>query len=117
LQIRRSSELFRLETAQDIQQRLTFYNTGIEQTPGVIIMRLSDGVEPDLDPNHEEIIVVFNASNKYQTLSVPELQGLQLHLHPMLQESRDSVVKTSAFYESPAQLSVPAFTTAVFVSE
>jgi pullulanase len=117
LQIRGSSELFRLETAQDIQQRLTFYNTGIEQTPGVIIMRLSDGVEPDLDPNHEEIIVVFNASNKYQTLSVPELQGLQLHLHPMLQESRDSVVKTSAFYESPAQLSVPAFTTAVFVSE
>jgi pullulanase len=119
LQIRQSSELFHLESAQDVQSRLTFYNTGTEQTPGVIIMRLSDEVEglPDLDPEHEEIVVVFNASNKYQTLRVPELQGLQLHLHPVLQESRDGVVKTSAFYETPVQLSVPAFTTAVFVGE
>ncbi len=115
LQIRGSSELFRLETFDDIQSRLTFYNTGAEQTPGVIVMRLSDAVEPDLDENYEEIIVVFNASNKYQTLQVPELEGMQLQLHPMLQGSRDSVVKTSAFYESSSQLSVPAFTTAVFV--
>jgi pullulanase len=117
LEIRYGSELFRLETAEDIKSRLTFYNTGAEQTPGVIVMRLSDAVEPDLDPNHEEIVVVFNASNKYQTLRVPELEGMQLQLHPMLQESRDNVVKTSAFYESSSQLSVPAFTTAVFVMQ
>lgn len=117
LQIRGSSELFRLETAEDVQSHLTFYNTGTEQTPGVIIMRLSDEVEglPDLDAEHEEIVVVFNASNKYQTLKVPELQGLELQLHPLLKDSRDNVVKTSAFYESSSQLSVPAFTTAVFV--
>jgi pullulanase len=117
LRIRQSSELFRLETARDIQARLTFYNTGLEQTPGVILMRLSDEVEglEDLDPNHEEIVVMFNPTNQHQTVTVPELQGLELRLHPLLQESHDNVVKTSAFYEGSSQVSVPAFTTAVFV--
>jgi Domain of unknown function (DUF3372) len=46
---------------------------------------------------------------------VGELEGLDLHLHPLLQESSDSVVKRSAFYDATNQLSVPAFTTAVFV--
>ncbi|MGL4610293.1 MAG: pullulanase-type alpha-1,6-glucosidase [Trueperaceae bacterium] len=120
LQLRQSSKLFRLETAEDIQQRLTFYNTGAEQIPGVIVMRLSDNIEglDDLDPNNEEIFVMFNPTNKHQTVTVDELggQNLRLHLHPLLQASSDTVVKRSAFYERNNQLSVPAFTTAVFVA-
>jgi pullulanase len=117
LQLRQSSELFRLETAQDIQARLTFYNTGVEQIPGVIVMRLSDSVEglDDIDPNNEEVVVVFNPTNRHQTVTVSELSGLDLRLHPLLQESSDNVVKRSAFYDATNQLSVPAFTTAVFV--
>lgn len=118
LRLRQSSELFRLETAEDIQERLTFYNTGAEQIPGVIIMRLSDSVEDldDLDPNNEEIVVMFNPTNRYQTVTVSELEGLDLHLHPLLQGSSDNVVKRSAFYDHSSQLSVPPFTTAVFVA-
>jgi pullulanase len=117
LRIRNSSELFRLETAEDIQSRLTFYNTGAEQIPGVIIMRLSDDVEglEDLDSNNEEIVVMFNPTNRHQTVTVSELEGLDLHLHPLLQASSDNVVKGSAFYDATNQLSVPAFTTALFV--
>jgi pullulanase len=117
LRIRQSSELFKLETTQDIQARLTFYNTGAEQIPGVIVMKLSDEVEglPDLDPTNEEIVVVFNPTNQRQTLIVAGLENLDLHLHLLLQESSDSTVKTSAFYNPNNQLSVPAFTTAVFV--
>jgi pullulanase len=117
LRIRSSSELFRLESAEDIQARLTFYNTGAEQIPGVIVMRLSDNVESleDLDPNNEEIVVMFNPTNKHQTVTVGELENLDLRLHPLLQDSADEVVKRSAFYDFTNQLSVPAFTTAVFV--
>lgn len=117
LRLRQSSELFRLETAQNIQARLTFYNTGPEQIPGVIIMRLSDEVEglDDLDPNNEEIVVMFNPTNQHQTLTINELENVDLHLHPLLQDSLDDIVKNSAFYDSTNQLSVPAFTTAVFV--
>ncbi|HEX6386730.1 MAG TPA: pullulanase-type alpha-1,6-glucosidase, partial [Anaerolineae bacterium] len=44
LQIRRSSPLFRLQTAAAIQERLAFHNTGPEQVPGLIVMSLSDTV-------------------------------------------------------------------------
>ena len=55
LQIRKSSKLFRLQTAADISRDLTFLNTGHEQTPGLIVMRLQDN--SNLDSNHQELIV------------------------------------------------------------
>ena len=41
LAIRKSSPLFRLRTAADVQSRLRFYNTGPNQIPGVIVMSLA----------------------------------------------------------------------------
>ena len=117
LRIRFSSPLFRLATAEAVQTRLSFHNTGSEQVPGVIVMRLADvgeGIE-DIDPEHEQIVVVFNATNERQTLTVGALEGSNLSLHP-LQADSDDPVTTSAFYEGSSQLSVPAFTTAVFVA-
>ncbi len=116
LQIRYSSPLFRLETAEDVEERLEFLNTGLEQVPGVIVMSLADGGRlPDLDPNFGRVVVVFNATPERHTFKVPELDGLRLLLHPLQRAGNDETVKTSAFYERTSQLSVPAFTTAVFV--
>ena len=116
LQIRYSSPLFRLGTAEDVEQRLTFLNTGPNQIPGVIAMSLSDGGDlSEIDPNFSRVVVVFNATPERHTFKVPELDGLNLSLHPVQREGSDPVVKTSAFYERSSQLSVPAFTTAVFV--
>ncbi len=116
LQIRYSSPLFRLQTAEEVEQRLEFLNTGPEQVPGVIVMSLADGGRlPDLDPNFGRVVVVFNATPERHTFKVPELDGLRLLLHPLQRAGNDETVKTSAFYERTSQLSVPAFTTAVFV--
>ncbi len=118
LQIRYSSPLFRLRTAEDIGARLSFHNTGSEQLPGLIIMRLRDDVTglPALDPEFHEIVVVFNVSNRRQTVHLNEFEGSNLRLHALLREGHDPLVKTATFYQFNSSFSVPAFTTAVFVS-
>lgn len=72
LSLRRSSPLFRLQTAQDVQDRLSFLNTGSGQIPGLIAFRLLDdgtGGLAQLDAANDELVVVINASNGEQTLS------------------------------------------------
>src|SRR5690606_10996101 len=64
LQIRRSSPLFRLRTADVVIQRLEFHNTGADQIPGVIVMSISDQVGENLDPNYAMIAVIFNATDE-----------------------------------------------------
>ncbi len=116
LAIRQGSPLFRLRTADEVQARLSFLNTGPEQVPGVIVMLLDDRTGDDLDPENEAVLVVFNATHERQTFAAPELEGMGLRLHPLQREGGDELVKTSAFYESTSELSVPGFTTAVFVA-
>ena len=49
LEIRDSSDLWRLTTAGDVQDRVGFHNTGPGQLPGLIVMSISDVVGDDLD--------------------------------------------------------------------
>ncbi|MBI4762272.1 MAG: pullulanase-type alpha-1,6-glucosidase [Chloroflexota bacterium] len=112
LQIRKSSPLFRLQTADQIKQSLTFLNTGPQQTPGLIVMRLQD--TSNLDPNFSEIIVLFNARPEAATFSDASLAGNYV-LHAVQQKSVDEVVKQAAY--ANGAFSVPARTTAVFVIE
>lgn len=113
LRVRYSSSLFRLETAQQVGQALRFLNTGPNQTPGVIGMRLSGQVSAT-NP-YRNIVVVFNGSGNTVNLSDVSLAGLNLTLHPALQASTDPTVKTSRY--SGNTVSVPALTTAVFVGK
>lgn len=116
LQIRKSSPLFRLRTADDIQARLTFQNTGPDQIPGMIVMTLDDrGDLPDLDPNHEQIVVIFNATPETQTFTNAAFADMGFELHPVLVGSADPVVRESAFDSASGAFSVPARTAAVFV--
>ena len=115
LQIRQSSPLFRLPTAEDVQARLTFYNTGPPQIPGVIVMGLSDEVGEDLDPNYEGVVVVFNATDEMQQLPVLAFEGRTLNLHPVQRESGDVQSRFSRFSEGT--FTVQPRTTAVFVLE
>lgn len=112
LQIRRSSPLFRLQTADQIKQSLTFLNTGPQQTPGLIVMRLQD--TSNLDPNFSEIVVLFNARPEAVTFSDASLAGGYV-LHPVQQDSVDETVKQASY--AGGAFNVPARTTAVFVIE
>ncbi len=91
---------------------LSFYNTDLDQTPGVIVMHLEDSA--NLDPALESITVVFNGTPKLQQLSVTELAGKAMQLHPVQQAGGDPLVKF-ARARADGTLVVPGRTTAVFV--
>ncbi len=110
LKIRSSSPLFHMETAAQVQQGLTFLNSGPQQTPGVIVMHLKGSAVP-----YRDIVVVFNASGKTVDFKDSTLAPLKLSLHPVQAASADPVVKGSKVTGN--MLSVPALTTAVFVGK
>ena len=112
--LRASSPLFRLPTAEAVQARLTFLNTGPEQLPGVIVMSLSDTVGDDLDPTADRLVVIFNADDEPITFAAPEWAGREMALHPVLAASADATVLESS-WDAAGTFSVPGRTTAVFV--
>jgi len=111
LEIRRSSKLFRLGDADEIQLRVKFRNTGATQIPGLIAMEIDGCTNPgEPAPDRGAVMAIFNASDTPQTLSLFGSENWTLH--PVLGDSTDPVVKTAkhdanGFY-------VPARTTAVF---
>ncbi|MBZ0294314.1 MAG: pullulanase-type alpha-1,6-glucosidase [Anaerolineae bacterium] len=116
LRVRKSSPLFRLQMAEDIEARVTFPNTGPDQLPGLIVMAIADdGDLADLDPNAEQILVIFNAHPDEQTFADDALAGLAFELHPVLADSADAVVQTAAFDAETGTFTVPGLTAAVFV--
>jgi len=119
LQIRHSSPLFRLQTAAEVQNRVTFHNTGPSQIPGVIVMSLDD-TDGSLGSPYSQVIVIFNANDEAQSITLDQLNetlmiGGAYELHPVQAASHDPVVQTAAFAD--ATFTVPARTTAVFVHE
>jgi hypothetical protein len=115
LQIRKSSALFRLRTAEQIQRALTFLNTGPEQIPGLIVMRLSnvDG----LDETYNDIVVLFNARPDAVNFADASLVDMDYSLHPIQQGSVDELVRQATFASATGAFSVSGRTTAVFVIE
>lgn len=113
LRIRGSSPLFGLGTQNEVQQQLSFLNVGPSQVPGLIVMELS--TPPSAYPGH--ILVVFNATSQEQAFTSATLVGTSFKLHPIQKVSADPIVRTSTFNVKKGTATVPALTTAVFVSD
>ena len=105
LQIRRSTPLFRLRTAAEVNARLRFHNTGPDQQPGLIVMSLAG--------EDETVVVLFNAAPR---AAVFAFDGAGYGLHPVQQASADPHLEQAAFDEAAGIFRVPARTAAVFVS-
>jgi pullulanase/glycogen debranching enzyme len=118
LAIRMDTSLFRLRTAKDVTERLRFHNTGPDQEPGLIVMRI-DGEEPSRykDAKYRSVVVLFNVDKEAKTIAIPELKGLRLKLHKVQRGSGDPVVKTSSYSAAGGSFTIPARTTAVFVEQ
>jgi len=116
LEIRRSTELFRLRTKQDVLDRVRFHNTGPAQVPGLIVMSVADD-DGAVDRGHDLLLVAFNAAPGGVVLALPELAGAPLVLHPLEAASADPVVRTASFTPASGTLSVPGRTAAVFWAE
>ncbi|NVD72276.1 DUF3372 domain-containing protein [Duganella sp. BJB1802] len=85
LAIRQDSSLFRLRTAQDVSERLRFYNTGPQQVPGLIVMSI-DGQQPRRyeGARYKMVVAVFNVDKVGKSIAVPELAGRKLTVHRIL---------------------------------
>jgi pullulanase/glycogen debranching enzyme len=113
LAIRKSTKLFRLRTAAEINSRVRFHNTGPGQVPGLIVMSVSDD-DGAIDRTIEKVVVAFNADVVPVDFTVPALAGVPLVLHPLQAASADPVVRGSAFAAATGTLTVPERTAAVF---
>jgi pullulanase len=106
LEIRRSSPLFRLQTAAQVQEMVRFHNTGPDQIPGLIVQSIADLGNEDIDPDREAIFVLINARPDDVEFTVDWLVGQELTLHPLL--------TGSSFDSATGTFTVPGRTAAVF---
>jgi pullulanase len=113
LAIRKSTGLFRLRTAADVQSRLRFHNTGPSQIPGLIVMSLTDD-DGAIDCAHHRVLVVFNATNQTQNFCIADFQDVPLTPHPVQKASADPVIRASSFNRAVGAFSIPGRTAAVF---
>jgi pullulanase len=112
LKVRKSSVLFRLRTAEQIEDRLRFHNTGPDQVPGVIAMTVDDtALASALDHQVRRVAVIFNANSGPRQVQIP-CAGLRLH--PVQAASADPVVRTSTYNPATCAFTVPGRTASVF---
>ncbi|AVT40538.1 pullulanase-type alpha-1,6-glucosidase [Plantactinospora sp. BB1] len=112
LRVRSSSPVFGLADAAQVQRRVSFPLSGVDETPGVLTMKL-DGT--GLDPRWRSVTVVFNATPAAATQTVAGLRGASVALHPVLRESADPVLRTASFDRATGTFTVPPRSIAVYV--
>jgi pullulanase-type alpha-1,6-glucosidase len=112
--IRRSSPLFRLQTAQQIKDLVRFHNTGPDQIPGLIAMSISDHATQPIDPNYGVIIVLWNASPETTQFTIENVELGNLELHPRLLDTHNS---QASYTQSSQEFSLPGRSVAVFIGD
>lgn len=118
LRIRKSSPLFRLRTGEEVAERIRFHNTGPRQTPGLVVMSLSDTAPgKTIDPAYRRIVVLFNASKEKEKHADAEWKGAAFVLHPVQAESPDPAERACSFDAGTGEFTVAPRTAAVFVEK
>ncbi|MET0735603.1 MAG: pullulanase-type alpha-1,6-glucosidase [Microbacterium sp.] len=115
LRVRSEVDLLRLGSAELIEQKVTFPNSGPDADPGVIVMLIDDLVGADVDPELEGALVVFNAATTATSQVLPGLEGRGFALTPALAGGSDAVVKTTTWDAASGTVTVPARSVAVLV--
>lgn len=112
--MRMSSPLFRLTTASDIIDKVSFLNQDNPMTTqqlGLLVMKIDDSIGQNIDDSVESLMVIFNMSNKVQTFTYPQANDYKLH--QIQQQSLDAITSYSKADENG--FTVPALSSAVFV--
>jgi pullulanase len=118
LKIRASSTLFRLRTADDIKQRLRFYNIGSQQNPTVIAAHLDGAGYPDAA--FRDVLYFINVGKTTQSVTIAEEKGKRYTLHPVhaTRNAADKRPATSARYDGASgRFDIPPRTAVVFVQQ
>ncbi|MGR0320958.1 pullulanase-type alpha-1,6-glucosidase [Agromyces sp. ZXT2-3] len=117
LRVRSSVDLLTLGSAELIEQKVSFPNSGADATDGLIVMLIDDLVGEDVDPELEGALVVFNASGEAVTEAIDGLAGREFKLAKPLQTGVDEVVKETKWKAKTGTLTIPARTAAVLVDD
>ena len=115
LRIRASSTLFRMRTARDITERLTFHNTGRGQTPTVIAAHLRGDGYPGA--GFRDVMYFVNVDTLPHQITVPSMAGRGFRLHPVHTnaEAADKLAASATWDPRTGTFTVPARTTVVWV--
>ncbi|MRW92283.1 pullulanase-type alpha-1,6-glucosidase [Duganella sp. FT80W] len=116
LAIRSSSTLFRLRSAQDIKQRLRFFNTGPQQVSTVIAVHI-DG-SGYAGARFKSITYLINVDKTAQQITVAEEKNHNYTLHPVhtSMTAADKRVALQAKYDkSSGTFTIPPRSAVVFV--
>ncbi|RTE50681.1 pullulanase-type alpha-1,6-glucosidase [Actinobaculum sp. 352] len=111
LRLRSSSELFTLDDADLIKEKVSFPNAGPNATPGLLVMRIDDTAGADIDPERDGLLVVFNASPNAITEAINGMEGTDLTLSQIQQDGGDEVVKQTVW--DNGTVTIPGRTVAV----
>lgn len=115
LRIRKSSPLFRLRDALQINETVYFLNNGPSQIPGLIVYCLRDNLE--LDDTYDHIVVFFNANPGAVYFGEAGFVDQNFEPHPELSTNDDEVLAQASFNPQIGEFKIPGRTAAVFVSE
>jgi len=116
LAIRSSSTLFRLRTAQDIKQRLRFFNTGPSQVPTVIAAHI-DG-KGYAGARFKTVTYLINVDKVEQHVTADEEKNRKYKLHPVHtgMTAADKRVASEAKYDKiSGTFTIPPRSAVVFV--
>jgi pullulanase/glycogen debranching enzyme len=111
LKIRASSTLFRLRTADDVKQRLRFFNVGPAQVPTVVAATI-DGSGYD-GAGFRSVTYLINVDKEARTV-VGEA-GKAYRLHPVHNGGADKRASEARFDAVTGRFIIPARTAVVFV--
>lgn len=118
LKLRFSTPLFRLGSADLINQKVSYPLSGTPAAvPGVVVMRIDDTVGPNVDPALKGALVVFNSTGAPVTQQIQALTNASLSLSPIQAAGSDPIVKQTTWTASTGTVSVPARTVAVLVQK
>jgi pullulanase len=115
LRIRASTSLLRLKSADEVQRRLAFFNTGPAQNPRLVVGHL-DGAGL-ADANFRELVYLLNASAEARDIVIETLKGKPFVPHPVHTAPGAADARAAAATWAPGEgrFSVPARTAVVFV--
>jgi pullulanase-type alpha-1,6-glucosidase len=113
LAIRASTSLYHLRSAQEVNERLHFWNTGPDQEPTVIAAHLDGRGYPGA--HFGAVICLVNVDKVAHSLSVPEARGLHLRLHTVHATGTDARARAATFDTTTGSFAIPARTAVVFV--
>ncbi|MDX1436401.1 MAG: pullulanase-type alpha-1,6-glucosidase, partial [Anaerolineales bacterium] len=117
LQVRRSSPLFRLRTADEIKNQLSYLDNGEENADFLTILRIADREIDPIDPQFQSLLVVINADSERRAIPCPvSLNSSSAYeLHPVLARSQDTKLASARYIKEEDLFEVPGRSAVVFV--